>query len=210
MFRDRVDAAEQLADRLQEFRGRNPLVLAIPRGGVPMGRVLADRLEGELDVVLVRKIPAPGHSEYAIGAVDEEGNLYVAAGVEDQFGHMYVRRAAREQQVLLARRRERYASVRPPVDPLGREVIIVDDGSATGSTMEAALTVTRLRRPSLLVAALGAASSDTARKLRTIADRIVCMEVSDRFFAVGQFFKEFPQVSDDQVLALLAPSSAAR
>ncbi len=207
MFRDRIDAAFQLAERLREFRGSNPLVLAIPRGGVPMGRLLADQLEGELDVVLVKKISAPGHPEYAIGAVDETGHRYVTAGAESRFGRAYLEQAADAQRVLLAKRREQYARVTATVAPRGRTVIIVDDGSATGATMEAALALTRLHHPALLVAALGAASPEAVHRLRSIADRVECVETSEDFFAVGQFYEQFPQVSDDEVLALLAPRS---
>ncbi|MCC5812040.1 MAG: phosphoribosyltransferase [Ectothiorhodospiraceae bacterium] len=206
MFRDRFDAALQLGERLREFRGHNPLVLAIPRGGVPMGRVLADLLQGELDVVLVKKIPAPGQPECAIGAVDEAGRCHVTPAAERHFGKAYVETAAEAQRALLAERRERYSQVCSNVDPRGRSVIIVDDGSATGSTMEAALAVTRLRRPGLLVAALGVASPAVIRRLESTADRVVCVEISDDFFAVGQFFERFPQVSDEEVLALLVPS----
>ena len=209
MFRDRADAALQLAERLREFRGCHALILAIPRGGVPMGKVLADQLEGELDVVLVRKIPAPAHAEYAIGAIDEGGHRYLSPDAERSFGNVYVEKAAAGQQALLEKRRDLYSRVRKPADPLGRTVIIVDDGSATGSTMEAALMVTHLRQPSMLVAALGAAPPGVIEKLQSVADRVVCIEISAEFFAVSQFYEQFPQISDDEVMKLLKPRQAA-
>lgn len=209
MFRDRLDAASQLSDRLWEFRGYDPLILAIPRGGVPMGKVLADQLQGDLDVVLVRKLPAPGRPEYAIGAIDEVGRRYVTQVAERSFSRAHVEKAATEQRALLEKRRDLYSRVRQPADPLGRYVIIVDDGSATGSTMEAALAVTRLREPSLLVAALGAAPPKAIGKLQSVADRVECIATRADFFAVGQFYEQFPQVSDDEVIALLKSREAA-
>lgn len=207
MFRDRLDAAGQLAERLRELKGSNPLVLAIPRGGVPMGKVVADALEGELDVVLVHKVPAPGNPEYAIGAISEDGTLHAAAHIKERYGHDYMQRAADEQLEVLRKRRERYTPVRPPIDPEGRVVVVVDDGSATGSTMEAALTTLRERKPQRLIAALGAAPPDVVRRLEKMADQVVCLDVTAEFFAVGQFFRDFRQVSDEEVIKLLRGGS---
>ena len=204
MFRDRLDAAEQLARRLGNLRGSRPLILAIPRGGVPMGRVVADALDGDLDVVLVRKIPAPGNAEYAIGAVAEDGTRYQAESAAARFGAEYVDRAAATQQEKLRERRARYTPVRPPIDPAGRIVVVVDDGSATGATMEAALQVVRRQAPKRLIAALGAAPPEVVRRLGKVSDEVICLEASADFFAVGQFFADFRQVDDEEVISLLA------
>ena len=136
MFDDRIDAAHQLAARLHAYRGQHPLLLAIPRGAVPMARLLADELDGELDVVLVRKLRSPRHAETAIGAVDESGWRYVAPyaaamGADPD----YIESETQAQLATIRARRQSYTPIRPPLDPAGRVVIVVDDGLATGATM---------------------------------------------------------------------------
>lgn len=204
MFNDRIDAANRLVGQLRDLALDNPLILAIPRGGVPMGAVLARELNGELDVVLVRKLPAPGNPEFALAAVSEGGKLHAASPYLKQLDEDYVRRAIEEQSELIQRRREQYTPAKAPADPTGRDVVIVDDGSATGATMEAALTVTREHHPARLVAALGAAPPDTVTRLRQHADEVVCLITTANFSAVGQFFARFNQVSDEEVIALLS------
>ncbi|MFY0989904.1 phosphoribosyltransferase [Halomonas sp. C05BenzN] len=205
MFRDRLDAARQLARRLDHLRGQNPLVLAIPRGGVPMGRVIADALEGELDVVLVRKIGAPGNPEFAIGAVSEDGSVHLEEEAHYCRDDILAREVERQRE-LIDERRRRYTPVRSPIDPAGRIVVVLDDGSATGATMAAALATLRQREPQRLVAAIGVAPPDTVARLETLADEVVCLEAPPHFRAVGQFFAEFGQVEDDEVVALLGGS----
>lgn len=205
VFRDREEAARLLADRLRPYRGGSPLVLAIPRGAVPMGVIIAGALEGELDVVLVHKLGAPGNPEYAIGSLDEAGHVYLsdaarAAGADEA----YLERVKRDELATLRRRREQYTPVRPPIDPAGRVVIVVDDGVATGFTMLAALRALRAKKPAKLVAAMAVAPPDTIRRLETEADEIVCLDVPEHFYAVGQFFADFPQVSDAEVIAALS------
>lgn len=202
MFRNRHAAAERLAAALAHLKGEHPLVLAIPRGGVPMGRVIADALEGELDVVLVRKIGAPGNPEYAIGAVSEDGSVHMEETARE-YRDDWIAREVERQRELIEERRRRYTPVRSPIDPAGRIVVVVDDGSATGATMAAALATLRQRGPARLVAALGVAPPDTLARLETLADEVVCGEVPERFGSVGRFFADFDQVSDDQVVALL-------
>lgn len=201
MFRDRLDAAERLARRLSHLKGHDPLILAIPRGAVPMGRLIADALEGDLDVVLVHKIGAPGHSEFAIGAVSETGDVQLDP-VAERFPAEAVEREIAHQRQVLRERRERYTPVRPPIPPDDRVVVVVDDGSATGATMEAALK-TLQGRPAQLIAALGVASRDAAARLEALADEVVCLSVPADFMAVGQFFADFRQVEDEEVIALL-------
>lgn len=204
MFRDRDDAARQLATRLGAYRGQHPLVLAIPRGAVPMGKLIAEQLEGEFDVVLVRKLRAPLQPELAIGAVDESGWTTMApyaaaagAGPDD------IAAEKRLQLQVLRARRAQYSPLRAPVDPAGRTVIVVDDGLATGATMTAALHSLRQRQPRKLVCAVPVASVEALQKVRALADEVVCLMTPPHFQAVGQFYRDFPQVSDEAVVALL-------
>lgn len=201
MFRDRLDAARQLAARLSHLKGAKPLVLAIPRGGVPMARLLADQLEGELDVVLVRKIRAPGNPEFAIGAISEDGAMKLDE-VASRFPREAVEREAEQQRQLLVQRRQRYGPIRPPISPEGRVVVVVDDGSATGATMEAALK-TLHGRAQRLIAALGVAPPSALSRLQAYADEIVCLEEPRGFMAVGQYYADFAQVEEEEVMKLL-------
>ncbi|QTF92082.1 phosphoribosyltransferase family protein [Halomonas sp. BM-2019] len=202
MYRNRLEAARQLAEALAHLKGEHPLVLAIPRGGVPMGRVIADALEGELDVVLVRKIGAPGNPEFAVGAVSEDGSVHLEEQARRCRDDWLADETARQRELIDARRR-RYTPVRSPIDPAGRVVVVVDDGSATGATMAAALATLRQRDPALLIAAMGVAPPDTLARLEALADEVVCPEAPRHFRAVGQFFADFDQVEDDEVIRLL-------
>ncbi|HWI81138.1 phosphoribosyltransferase [Ramlibacter sp.] len=203
-FADRTDAAERLAEALAGYRGRRPLILAIPRGALPMGDLLAQRLGGELDVVLVRKLRAPFSPEYAIGSVDEHGWTYIAphahgTGASDR----YIEQEKREQLAVLHERRNRYTPGRAGIDPAGRVAIVVDDGLATGATMVAALHAVRARGPERLVCAVPVASIEALELVRPYADEVVCLHAPPDFYAVGQFYRTFGQVDDEEAIALL-------
>ncbi|WP_275285770.1 phosphoribosyltransferase [Halomonas elongata] len=202
MFRHRQEAAESLARRLTHLKGQNPLILAIPRGGVPMGRRIADILEGELDVVLVRKLGAPGNPEFAIGAVGEGDRIWLEDAA-NHFGEAAITREIERQRALIAERRQRYTPVRAPIDPAERLVVVVDDGSATGATMTTALESLRPRGPVRLIAALGVAPPETLARLERLADEVACLEAPAYFRAVGQFYADFSPVDDDEVIRLL-------
>ena len=205
MFRDRLDAASQLAQALATCRGRHPLVLAIPRGAVPMARLIAQRLEGDFDVVLVHKLGAPGQPELAIGAVDESGWTYVAPFAERLGADAdYLARQRAQQLAVLRERRLRYTPLRPPHAVAGRTVIVVDDGLATGATMIAALHSLRERQPARLICAVPVAPPETLVRVRALADEVVCLHSPADFRAVGQYYRDFAQVEDEEVLALLS------
>jgi len=203
-FRDREAAARELLPALSPWRASRPLVLAIPRGAVPMGEILARELSGDLDVVLVRKIGAPGDPEFAIGAVDENGTLLlnpearligVGPGEAEE---------ERQRELLVIRERRRlWGKGRPPVDPSGRTVIVVDDGMATGSTLAAALQFLREKNPATLVAAVPVASREALDRIRPLADRIICLWAPEDFSSVSQFYESFPQVGDEEVRRIL-------
>src|ERR1700693_3638435 len=204
MFKSRADSALKLAERLSKYRGKNPLVLGIPRGAVPMARVISNALGGELDVVLVHKLRAPGQPELAIGSVDEEGHVYLNRIARDLGISDPEIEAERKTQVrMLQARRNYYARVRPPVDPAGRIVIVVDDGLATGASMIAALRSVRTKKPLKLVMALPVASREGLEEAGKLADETVCLLVPELFYSVGQFYESFDQVSDDEVIKIL-------
>lgn len=206
-FRDRDDAARQLASALDQYQGSRPVVLAIPGGGVPIGRVIADALDGELDVVLVRKLGAPDRPELAIGAVDEHGltmlNAYARwAGVDEA----YIEDEAKRQLALIRIRRARYGHGGPGQALAARTVIVVDDGLATGSTMIAALKAVRAQAPAHLVCAVPVAARDSLAQVAPYADTVVSLATPSPFKAVGRYYDHFGAVNDAQAIALLSPS----
>ncbi|MDN0075404.1 phosphoribosyltransferase family protein [Crenobacter sp. SG2303] len=203
MFTDRIHAARLLAKRLATYRSSHPLVLAIPRGAVPMAELIANELDGDLDVVLVRKLGAPFQPELALGAIDETGHITLN-DFAGQIGldKSYITNLARTELAVLHERRCQYSD-RPPLAVADRTVIVVDDGLATGATMIAALTALRAQKPAKLICAVPVAPPDTLHRVARLADEVVCLEAPIGFQAVGQFYLSFPQVDDEEVIAIL-------
>ncbi len=207
-FIDRDDAGRQLAKALARYKDRKPIILALPRGGVPVAAKVAEVLHAPLDLLLVRKIGVPFQPELAMGAVVDgaspltvrnEEVISLAGISEHEFS------AVRDQQLSeIERRRKMYVGDRPHPELSGHTVIVVDDGIATGATTRAALQAVRLRKPSELVLAVPVAPTDTLKKLAGEADEIVCLEDYEEFGAIGFFYSDFRQVSDDEVVELLA------
>lgn len=211
-FVDRTEAGRKLAKALARYKSQQPLVLALPRGGVPVAAEVAGALDAPLDLILVRKIGVPYQPELAMGAVVDgaepvtvrnEEVIRLAGVSEPEFNTI------RDQQLAeIERRRKVYLGDRPHTPLAGRCIIVIDDGIATGATTRAALRATRLRKPSRLVLAVPVAPTDTLEKLRDEADEVVCLEDYENFGAIGLFYSDFRQTSDEEVIELLARHSA--
>ncbi|MDQ3998465.1 MAG: phosphoribosyltransferase [Gemmatimonadota bacterium] len=211
-YRDRTDAGRQLATELPEYAGRpDVIVLALPRGGVPVAFEVASALRAPLDVFIVRKLGVPGHEEYAMGAIATGGvrvlddRVIRSAGVTR--ADLEAVTASEERE--LARRERRYRGDRPPVDVAGRTAILVDDGLATGSTMRAAVAALREERAARVVVAVPIAPPETCDAFRDIVDDIVCARTPEPFYAVGLWYDDFSQTTDDEVRDLLARTAPA-
>lgn len=206
-FRDRQDAGRLLAERLTSHQLADPVVLALPRGGVAVGAEVARALHAPLDVILVRKIGAPGQPELALGAIAEGGqpDLVSPAPNVMPVSSAFLEQATAAARAEIARRRMLYPAGAPPI--AGREAIVVDDGIATGATVAAALRAVRHRRPARVILAVPVAAPDALARLSAEADEIVCLQAPEEFYAVGQFYDDFTQLDDADVIALLAEAA---
>lgn len=214
IFADRYDAGRRLAAALASYRDQSPLVLALPRGGVPVGFEVARALQAPLDVVFVRKIGAPGHPELGLGALVDGPSPRVIWNEEIMRmvapAPSYLEAEQRRQLEEIERRRRVYRGTEAPEDPRGRTVIVVDDGIATGGTVRAALMALKEAGPRRLVLAVPVAPPDILARLEEMADEVVCLAAPEPFFAVGAHYGDFSQTPDEEVIDFLARARAAR
>lgn len=203
-FKDRTDAGEQLARALKEGEVDADIVLAIPRGGLPLGRTVADALDTPLDIVVAKKIGAPNNPEYAIGAVASDGSIWrneEAIDVVDDGEYFRSRRAAEAENA--RQKAKRYRGDSPEPTLTHKTVVVVDDGVATGSTLRACLAKIRSEDPEKIVLAIPVGPADTIRKLQSVVDELVCLQTPSPFRAVGQAYRNFEQVSDEEAIEYL-------
>jgi putative phosphoribosyl transferase len=211
MFLDRIDAGRQLARRLLATREESPVVLGLPRGGLPVALEVARALGAPLDVLVSRKLGAPESPEYGIGAIAEGGAVYLRDDAIREIGlsERDVAEIAEREGAEVERRVRRYRGGRPPVDVRGRTVILVDDGIATGGTARAAVRALRERGAARVVLAVPVVARRTAERLAAEVDALVFVEAPEDFYAVGQWYEDFRQTSDEEVEACLAAARAA-
>lgn len=201
-FTNREKAASLLAAEVRRFKSQHPLVLGVPRGGVPMAKVVADHLGCDFDLVLVHKLRTPGQPDLAMGAVDEEGQVFRFAAKSAVTSDLYADEVA-EQVAEIRRRRRVYSAARAPIPPTGLTAIIVDDGLVTGASMVAAIRSVRGRRPLRIVAAVPVAPTSALELARAYADEVICLNTPRLFFALRDFYDDFTPVADSDVVALL-------
>lgn len=201
-FKNRNEAALLLLEKLEKYRNNNPLILAIPRGAVPMAAIIANGLKGELGIILVHKIPAPFNEELAVAAIGLSGHIQLLPLIQSlHLSEEYLEKEAHKQLTLLKLRQQKYGFQQPQLQ--NRTVIIVDDGIATGATTLSAINEVKVFQPQKIILAAAVASIDAAQKLSAEVDELVILDSPENFYAVGQFFEDFSQVSDEEVIDIL-------
>jgi predicted phosphoribosyltransferase len=203
-FQNREAAGELLGETLRDRGVGADAVLAVPRGGLPLGRAVADALDAPLDVVVAKKVGAPGNPEYALGAVADDGTVWRNEEALDSHDESYFERRQAEVAETARDTAERYRAGRDPVDVAGRRVVVVDDGLATGSTAAACLRTLRDRGAERVVLAVPVGPPETVHELSALADEVVCLVTPERFVGVGGFYDRFEQVSDERAMSYLA------
>lgn len=203
IFKDRVEAGKKLAKKFKKIK--NPVVLAIPRGGVVLGAEIAKKLKAPLDIIVARKLGAPGSPELAIGAVTADGEMNLDEGLIERIGvdYEYILKEQEEQMKEAARREELYRDNRPKPNLKGKTVVLVDDGLATGATMESAVRSAKASGALKIIVVIPVAPRDTVTHFEKIVDEVVVLYVPEIFRAIGEFYSDFLQVSDEHVIEIL-------
>lgn len=204
-FADREEAGRLLAEELSEYRDKKAVVLGIPRGGIIVAREIARQLDAELDIVLAHKLRTPGQEELAMGSVAEDGKLFLNQEVVQKLriGDAYIQQEKARQLAEIKRRTEMIRHVQPRIPLKGRIVIVTDDGVATGATTQAALWAVRMEQPEKLIAAMAVGPEDTIKRLAGDVDEMLCLRTPRLFAAVGQFYRQFYPVQDEDMLEIL-------
>jgi len=212
MFRDRGEAGRLLGNALKSLAGKNDIVVGIPRGGMVVASALAQTVEADLDLILSRKLGAPGNEELAIGAIGEHGDLYIDEDLVQHLGvdTAYLETVKQRQSEEIARRQTLYRRVLPKLPLKGRIVCLTDDGIATGATFQAALWAIRQEQPKKLLAAIPVGPKETVERLAKDADQMLCLKSPPYFDAVGRFYRHFDQVDDDDLLDILRMEQTRR
>jgi putative phosphoribosyl transferase len=206
MFKDRTEVGKSLAEKIRGMNLKKPIVLAIPRGGVPVAKEIALAIRAPLDLVITRKIGYPGQPEFAIGAVTQEGELILDQQTIRSLAvpKEYLKQEAEAQTREIRSRLERYRGKRSFPDFNGKDVIIVDDGIATGNTVLAAIDSVKRKKPASITLAIGVAPRESIHKLSDKVDSIVCLDMPEPFYAIGEFYESFEQVEDDEVKQIIS------
>lgn len=205
MFQNREDAGKKLAELLTRFKSEKPIILAIPRGGVVVGAEVARSLSVPLEIIIPRKIPAPNQPELAIGAVAEDGSRIIDQGLIKilNIPEIYIDKETKNQIKEIKRRLKEYRNTAKTLDIKNKTVILIDDGLATGSTMLAAINFIKKKNPGKIILAIPVAPADTYQRMKSEVDKIVCLDTPVFFSAVGQFYQDFRQINDKEVISLL-------
>jgi putative phosphoribosyl transferase len=206
MFHDRTEVGKLLAAKIRKLDMISPTVLAIPRGGLPVAKEIALALKAPLDLVITRKIGAPGEPEFAIGAVTQEGEVIVDKDVLRSLGisDAYVKDESVRQVKEIKERMRKYRGDRPYPSLAGKTAIIVDDGVATGNTVLAAIESVKRKKPAGIILAIGVAPPETVSKLSKVVDKVVCLDTPEPFYAIGEFYEHFEQVEDEEAKRILS------
>jgi len=205
MFIDRIDAGKQLAKSLEGYKGKNVVVLGIPRGGVVVAKEVAKVLNAPMGLVIPRKIGAPGNPELAIGALASKDTVMINEQLKNSLrvSDSYIKEEIEKQVLEIERRRDKYLGSRPPLDLKDKVVILVDDGLATGYTASVAIKEVQAKGPKKLILAVPVSPEDTYERLKKEVDELVCLYTPEFFYAVGQFYSDFSQTTDDEVIRVL-------